>query len=342
MAAYELNEAKFNILWDIDMIPPNTGWAGGSIWGSQPSIDTARNQVFIATGNVYTLPPEYQACQNATQQIQVIAEGMTVDPCVPKNVYQESVLAIDLDSGFINWIRHLSPLDSWTAACGFGGSLQKPNVSQIPALCPYKPGPDADFGMAPSFVPGGEGTPQGADTLVVGQKNGNVYALSAQAGTVFWATATSPDGNVGGLNWGLAVDDSQVYFTAVNSDLKEWTLQPSGKMTNGSAFGSLNLVDGSVLWETSPTAFSIVPPTVVGDVVIFGRTGNGGLPIKEYVMNDGGLIPVDKKTGEILKDYPLDATLHGGFAVVGDYVMFGTGYEPPYNGTGRFQVWTTM
>jgi hypothetical protein len=36
------------------------------------------------------------------------------------------------------------------------------------------PGPDADFGMAPSFVPGSRSTPYGKDTLVVGQKNGNL------------------------------------------------------------------------------------------------------------------------------------------------------------------------
>lgn len=342
MAGYELNGNTFSMLWNIDMVPPNSDWAGGAIWGSQPSIDSARSQLFIATGNVYTLPTEYEACQNQTQNIQVIAKGLTSDPCVPKNVYQESVLAIDLESGFINWIRQLSPLDAWTAACGFGGSLQKPNLTRVPALCPYQPGPDADFGMAPSFVPSGKGTPHEQDTVVLGQKNGNVYALSAQAGTIFWATATSPDGNVGGLNWGIAVDDEQVFYTAVNSDLKQWTLEPSGKSINGSAFGSVSLANGSVLWETAPQAFSIVPPSVVNDVVFFGRTGNGGLPINEYIASPGGVMPVNKYTGEILKDYSLGATFHGGFAIVDDYVMFGTGYEPPYNGTGRFSVWTLM
>lgn len=37
------------------MLPPPYGpgeWSGAAIWGSQPSIDVERQQVFIATGNV--------------------------------------------------------------------------------------------------------------------------------------------------------------------------------------------------------------------------------------------------------------------------------------------------
>ena len=45
---------KFSVLWDIPMIPKyqaEAGWSGASVWGSQPSIDTNRGQVFIATAN---------------------------------------------------------------------------------------------------------------------------------------------------------------------------------------------------------------------------------------------------------------------------------------------------
>jgi hypothetical protein len=52
--------------------------------------------------------------------------------------------------------------------------------------------------MMPIFIPGSASTPYGQDTAILSQKNGNLYALSAQAGTPFRATSIGPDGNVGG------------------------------------------------------------------------------------------------------------------------------------------------
>lgn len=350
--------SQFHVMWNVSMLPEEpAGWSGGAVWGSQPSIDVSRNQVFIAVGNVYTTPPEFEACQNQTQNISVVAQGLVPDPCIPSNVYQESVIAFDMDTGFINWVTHLSPLDSWIIACGTSGSVQNPNVKKDPALwsvlsslyiaeiviltaphSPHTPGVDADFGMMPTFIPGSPSTPQGADTLVLGQKNGNLYALSAQAGTVFWATSTSPDGNIGGLTWGVAVDDYSVYFTAVNSDLVSWTPQGSNMSIMNSAFGAVDLLTGKIKWETpSPMgALSLAVPTVVNDVVFFSRAGNSN--VTDYDMTPGGLIPVDKYSGEILKDYGLETNMHGGVAVVDGYVMFGTGYGG--NLTGQFLVWS--
>lgn len=346
MVALELERgecsSQFHVLWNVTMLPTDTRWSGVGIWGSQPSVDVKRQQIFIATGNVYTAPEQYQECKNKTKNLNLAPGVLTSDPCVPRDVWQESVLALDMRTGEPNWINTLSPLDAWTAACGFGGSIQKPHAGRLPEQCPYQPGPDADFGIAPTFVPGSKNTPYGNDVVVVGQKDGNLYALSAQAGRLYWATSTSPGGNVGGLIWGIAVDDSQVYYTAVNSDRKAWQLQPSNRTIHTSAFGSAFLLNGSITWETeSPHgAFSIVPPTVAGDVVFVGRTGNGSKPAHaQYFATDGGLVPINKKTGQILEDYPLQANFHGGIAVVKDHVLFGTGYEPPYNGTGSFYVY---
>ncbi|KAL2350361.1 hypothetical protein BJ546DRAFT_1053544 [Cryomyces antarcticus] len=69
------------------------------------------------------------------------------------------------------------------------------------------PSPDADFGMAPTLVPGSARTPYEKDTIVVAQKNDHLYAISAQAGLLFWSTITSPGGADGGLIWGVAVDN---------------------------------------------------------------------------------------------------------------------------------------
>ena len=197
MNAFTLEDGRLNLLWSQDMIPQGSNFSGAAIWGSQPSIDHVQNQVFIATGNVYSTPPEYDACMNQTVNPSNSSQGNTTDPCVPQDVYQESVLAFDAATGHINWSHELSPLDAWTVACVFPGTN--------PANCPPSPGIDADFGMAPSLVSASQYTPFGKDTLVVGQKNGNLYAISAQTGELFWATVTSPDGDQGGLIWGIAV-----------------------------------------------------------------------------------------------------------------------------------------
>ena len=198
MNAFTFENNRFEPLWSQDMIPLGSNFTGAAVWGAQPSIDPVRNQVFVATGNVYSTPPQYTACLNSTTTSSNTSQSNMTNPCVPQDVYQESVLAFDIATGHINWAHELSPLDAWTVAC-----ISVPATN--PSDCPLSPGPDADFGMAPSFVPASEYTPFGKDTLVVGQKNGNLYAICAHTGELFWATATSPDGDEGGLIWGIAV-----------------------------------------------------------------------------------------------------------------------------------------
>lgn len=212
MYAFTLENDRFKLLWSHDMIPFGSNFTGAAIWGSQPSIDPKRNQVFIATGNVYSAPPQYYDCLNKTTNSSNTSALNTTDSCVPPDVYQESVLAFDASTGQINWSRELSPLDAWNVAC-LGNSVGNPSN------CPPSPGPDADFGMAPSFVPASGYTPSAEDILVVGQKNGNLYAIGAQTGKLLWATATSPDGFEGGLIWGIAVGKLFFRFTSAPSAL---------------------------------------------------------------------------------------------------------------------------
>ena len=216
MNALTLKNESFTLLWSQNMVPLGSNFSGAAIWGPQPAIDPTRGQVFIATGNVYSTPPQYAACLNKTTNSSINSQGNTTDPCVPQNLYQESVIAFDAATGHINWAHELSPLDAWTVAC------KNPQIN--PLNCPPSPGEDADFGMAPSFVPASESTPFGEDTLVVGQKNGNLYAISAQTGKLFWATITSPDGTQGGLFWGIAVGKSICGFRPAFSPFHLFTL----------------------------------------------------------------------------------------------------------------------
>lgn len=263
-------------------------------------------------------------CQHDTQNITAVAQGLVPDSCLPANIWQESVLAIDIDLGIANWIHQLPPLDAYSAGCGFPGL-----APQNTALCPEIPGLDTDFGRAPTFVPGSPSTPYGKDTLVIGQKNGNLYAMSAQAGTIFWTTMTSPDGIGGGLSWGVAVDDSRVCFTAINSGEESWRLQPSNQLTNRSAYGVASLLTGVLLWEIAVPSNGVAygPPTVVGDLVVVARTGTDPNGTANYDVTKGGLVAIEKTTGTVVIDYGLNTNFHGGVAIQDRYIFFGTGYS---------------
>ena len=131
MNAYTLDGAsgQFSEVWSVSMLPDPPGeWSGIAVWGSQPSVDQTRDQVYIATGNVYTAPKEFSDCAKSTNE---------TSKCLPDNVWQESVIALDIDTGHINWANVISPLDAWTVACVPGAATSKNQDN-----CPPAPGPD--------------------------------------------------------------------------------------------------------------------------------------------------------------------------------------------------------
>ncbi|KAF2659366.1 Quino protein alcohol dehydrogenase-like protein [Lophiostoma macrostomum CBS 122681] len=321
---FDVATGTFEVLWRVASIPDarhREGWAGASFWGSQPAIDEGRRQVFVATGNSYSSSNATVQCQRSVVPPE-IPYALNNDSCLPSDVWQDSVLAIDLDSGDVNWVHQWPGLDIWTATCGL-----PPFLAQNTTLCPAIPGPNSDFGMAPVYVPGN----YGADKLVIGRKDGNLYSISAESGNILWTTTTSPKGVDGGLSWGIAVDDTRIYFTAINSDYNTWQLQPSGQTVNRSAYGAVSLSDGSLLWETPAplNGYAAGPPTVVGDLVLVARTGQDPNGTRSYDQTQGGLVALNKANGDLISDFMLTTNFHGGVAVDGPYILFGTGYSGP-------------
>ncbi|KAK6430740.1 hypothetical protein LTR95_013102 [Oleoguttula sp. CCFEE 5521] len=309
---YDRRRNVFETQWNRTMLPEPYGvglWSGGAIWGSQPAIDEKRGQVFIATGNVYDIPAD-----------------------------QESVIAFDIPTGRVNWNQRLSALDAWTLAClaPLYGLPPQPT-------CPPNPGPDADFGMAPSFISShGHNTPHNMDIVVVGQKNGFLYALDVCDGTIYWSTLTGPDSSSSGaLMWGVAVDEGRVYFTAVNPGLASWTLQPSGINISNSAFGAIELATGKFVWEVPVPGnwTSFAPPSVTEDVVLVGVSGFQGAVGPPSTR--GSVVVLEKGSGKLLKEVQADSVMYGGVAVEGRYAMFGAGYASDYQtpAMGSFNVY---
>ena len=168
------------ILWQTFMLPDNYGkiggYAGASIWGSSPSIDIPRNHVYIATGNLYSVPFNVSQCQ-AKENNQTVPTHP--DQCIEPDYHFDSILALDLDSGKIKWYHQLGGYDVWFVACN---NLSTPN-------CPSGPNPDADFGEAPLMVTINSNNVE-LDIVVAVQKSGFAWALDRNNGSLIWATVS--------------------------------------------------------------------------------------------------------------------------------------------------------
>ena len=98
------------IKWKTYMAPE--GYTGSAVWGSAPAVDPARGQLYIATGNNYSVPDEVTACiADATDDAARAA-------CVAADNLFDSIVALDLATGAVNWAFKALPVDAWNVACG--------------------------------------------------------------------------------------------------------------------------------------------------------------------------------------------------------------------------------
>lgn len=317
-----------DIAWSVPMIdlsiPVGPGtYSGAASWGSSPAIDKKRNRVYISTGNPYNVSQEAAEC---------IAANPGATNCIDPLVYYNGVLALDIDTGYIHWYRRLSGYDAWVVPCLFGG----PN-------CPPYPGPDEDFGLAPALkrnvrMPGGR-----RDVLLIGQKNGDVWNLNAEDGTVNWGTQVGPGGSLGGISWGAALDDHRYIVGIINNFNECWqvTSPVSYPCIRGGGWAALNIIDGSIAWVT-PAPKALLPagedntPYILGSMAAGPGAMVNDLFIAGSTNKDGTVVILNKWNGKILFEYDTGATIYGGPSVVDDCFFIGHGYNPLFN-----PYWTT-
>ena len=221
------------------------GPAGGAIW-SAPTVDAKRHQVYVGTGNGYADPPQ-----------------PTTD----------AIVALDLDTGAVKWVRQAAPNDQWAMGCD-------PSNPDNPA-CPKTLGPDYDFSAPPAIA-----HVKGRDVLVVPQKAAIAWALDPDNGAVLWHYQFGQGSGLGG-QWGTAVEGDRAYF-----GVADWLTSTPGGMR------AVSLVTGKPVWQVPPQ------PKLCG-VAIGCIAGQGGPPtiIPGAVLNagmDGGVRAYSTKDGKIL------------------------------------------
>ena len=286
------------ILWKTMMAPP--GYTGVAIWGSSPAIDTKRGQVYIATGNNYSVPDATLACVAAAPP------GPDRAACLPADDYFDSIMALDMNTGAVRWVTEAIDYDAWTVDCiPFVGDGD---------LCPKPAGPDFDFGQAPALYKTKDGKGKTIELVGAGQKSGQYWALNPDTGAVVWTTQTGPGGTAGGLQWGSAVDGRRIYTANANSNFVPWG--PSGS-TDG-MWAALDALTGQILWQVAPPqGGGASGPVTTANGVVFGCTLDAV----------GHMYALNAATGEVLWQYPSGGSCLSGAAIADGSLYWGSGYS---------------
>ncbi|HTS31617.1 MAG TPA: PQQ-binding-like beta-propeller repeat protein [Bryobacteraceae bacterium] len=195
---------------------PIWGPSGASIW-SAPTIDTERAVIYVGTGDNFSDPP------TATS---------------------DAVMALDMKTGKVLWVKQLTAGDAFNMACAM------PNKES----CPESNGPDFDIGASPILITASNGR----RVLLVSQKSGVARALDPdKQGEILWETRVGRGGALGGIQWGSASDGKNMYvavsdiaFASMGGGGGGLALTPDPKA--GGGLFALDAVSGKRVWAAPP------------------------------------------------------------------------------------------
>ena len=172
--------------------------SGASIWSS-PAVDPVSRTVFYGTANNFT--------------------GTTGD--------NDSVIALNADTGAVRWKQQMTHPDAWTLGCIRSAIENCAGMADGTNL-------DWDLGSSPNVF-----TASGRTLVGIGQKSGFYHAFDAATGQIVWQRQLSyarHNGGSAGILWGSASDGQRLYAAT-------WQGKP------GTLFG-LNPATGEILWRT--------------------------------------------------------------------------------------------
>ena len=166
---------------------------------SAPTLDLKRKVIYVATGNSYTDVP---------------------------TGHSDAIIAFDMETGKLKWVNQVTPKDNFLVGC------RQPGVGN----CPEDAGPDYDFGSSPVI----RSLSGGKQIILAGQKSGVIYALDPDhQGKILWQQRLGAGGALGGIEWGFAVDEKNVYVPM--ADVSGPARKPG--------ITALNFATGATLWN---------------------------------------------------------------------------------------------
>jgi polyvinyl alcohol dehydrogenase (cytochrome) len=335
------------IVWQRYTTPPNGGQPGGfsgvAVWGSSPPIDAARNVVYAATGNNYSVPEVLESCLVAHAGDPEGQQHDCYDPLDPADNYADSIVALDLDTGAVRWAHKMRNYGAWTFACD---KRIAPWLITNPENCRDLEAQDFDFGQAPMLYTANVGG-AARDLVAAGQKSGVFWALNPDDGSTVWTTSVGPGGVLGGMEFGAATDGRRIYTQVTNIDHTEFALtagEHAGQVARGGIWAALDAATGELLWQT-PDPSSLRPLT--GDIVhpVWGAgLGDGffGVAIGPMTVaagvvyggsfdREGHMYALDAATGQILWSFASGGSVMSAPAIAGGMLFWGSGYQQGFN-----------
>jgi polyvinyl alcohol dehydrogenase (cytochrome) len=309
-----LDVATGAIIWKTYVAP--IGFSGNALWGSSPAIDVKRGQVYVATGNNYSVPQSVLDC--------VAAAGNDPEAqaaCLPADNHFDSIMALDLKTGAIRWATRTLPYDAWNLDCipGYGDGSN----------CPEPAGPGYDFGQAPALFKARQSSGKPMELVGAGQKSGQYWTVDPDTGAVMWITQAGPGGMAGGLQWGSAVDGERIYTANANSNQMQWIL-PDGSTTTDGIWSALDAATGAVLWQTPPTmGGSTSGPVTTANGVVYGCSLDA----------TGYMYALDATTGAELWSFASGGSCLSGVAISNGSLYWGSGYSNFGFGTANNQLY---
>jgi polyvinyl alcohol dehydrogenase (cytochrome) len=291
--------------------PTTKNAVGTQLWGpsgapvwASPAVDPKLNVLYVTTGNNYS------------------------DPTSPTS---DAFMALDLNTGQIKWAKQMTPKDAYTAAC------RLPDKTN----CAESNGPDFDFSSSPILVT----LANGRRMIVAGQKSGIVHALDPdKGGEVLWQTRVGRGGTMGGVQWGSAADQQNVYvaLSDIGRVMLTYSNNTDADPKQGGGMFALRLEDGERVWYTPPPGCGTRPrcspaqSAAVSALPGIAFSGSVDGHIRAYSAADGKIVwdfdtirAYDTVNGVAARGGSIDGP---GPAIGGGLVLVNSGY-PTAGGT---------